>query len=75
MSLVDFAQFGGVIFLGAVLAFIVREFLRYLRRQEDNFTNIIRNHLTESNRVLKDLEKTQIKLVKVLEEFLRFFKK
>lgn len=63
MELLDFAQFGVAIFSMGVLAFVVRlqsqkdkELIDHIRKQEENFVEIIKNHLAHNTNALNDLK-------------------
>jgi len=75
-SLYDIAQFGVAIFAVGVLAyvitFVVKRFLDFQRKQEDNFNEIIRNHLQHDTEAKNRLQQSQIELTKMIEQLIRF---
>ncbi|XOB41806.1 MAG: hypothetical protein ACKKMS_00180 [Candidatus Nealsonbacteria bacterium] len=79
MNLFELAQFGVAIFavgcLAYVITFVVKKFLDFLKRQEDNFTDIIKNHISDDTEAKKQLEKSHVGLTKVIEQLLRFLER
>ena len=63
MNPLDFAQFGVAIFSMAVLGFVIREFLKFAKNQENNFVGVIKNHLRHSTKATNKLEKTVKELI------------
>lgn len=75
MSLVDLAQFGAVIFIAGVLYFVIKEFLKFMRKQEDNFTEIIKNHLHDDTEAKNKLEQSHLKLAMMIEHLIKWLAK
>lgn len=86
MNLIDFAQFGAAIVAIIALVIITKEFLKhsqnrdnnftkFLERQEDNFTDIIKNHLHTDTEAKGKLEKSNLTLVEVLRQLMRFLER
>ena len=75
MNLIDFAQLGVAGVSLIIILFIVREFLKFLKRQEDNFNEIIKNHLHSDVEAKNRLEKSHLKLALTIEKLLKWLKK
>jgi len=79
MNLYDLAQFGVAIFsvgcLAYVITYVVNKFLSFQKRQEDNFNEIIKNHLNHDMEAKNKLEQSNIGLTKVIEQLTRFLEK
>jgi hypothetical protein len=55
MNLTDFIQLGIGGILAVIIWLIVQRFLRFVELQENNFTNIITNHLEEQKKAYQEL--------------------
>ena len=75
MPLIEFAQFGAVIFIAAVLAFAIKWFLGFAKRQEDNFIEVITNHLKHDTEAKNKLEQSNVAMTKVLEQLIRWLER
>lgn len=79
MDLFQLAQFGIAIFsvgcLAYVITFVVRKFLDFQTRQEDNFTAIIKNHISDDTKAKNRLEQSNVALTKAVEQLIRFLEK
>ena len=79
MNLFDLANYGVAIFaigcLAYVITFVVKRFLDFQRRQEDNFSEIIKNHLHSDMEAKNKLEQSNIGLIKMIEQLIRFLEK
>ena len=79
MDLFNLAQFGVAIFsvgcLAYVITFVVKRFLDFQKRQEDNFNDIITNHLHSDMEAKNKLEQSQIGLTNMIEQMIRFLEK
>lgn len=79
MDLYNLAQFGVAIFavgaLAYVITFVVKRFLDFLTRQENNFTEIIKNHLHSDTDAKNKLEQSNSALTKAVEQLIRFLEK
>ena len=79
MNLYDLAQFGVAIFsvgvLGYVITFVVTKFLDFQRKQEDNFSEIIKNHMHNDMESKNKLEQSQVGLTRAVEQLIRFLEK
>jgi len=79
MALNDLAQFGVAIFavgcLAYVITFVVKRFLDFQRRQEDNFNEIIKNHIHTDTEAKNKLEQSQLGLTKMIEQLIRFLER
>lgn len=79
MTIIDYAQFGVAIFSVAALAyvvtFIVKRFLDFLKAQEISFTEIITNHLAESNKILSENTQSAIKLKNAIYNLMKWLNK
>ena len=76
MELIEMAQFGVAIFsvgvLAYVITFVVNKFLEFQRKQEDNFNEIIKNHLDTDTQAKNKLEQSNIALIKSIEYLTKF---
>ena len=79
MDLYNLAQFGVAIFavgaLAYVITFTVKRFLDFLTRQEDNFTAIIKNHISDDTKAKNKLEQSNTALTTAVEQLIRFLEK
>ena len=75
MNLVDFVQLGVGGIAIAALIIVVKEFLKFLKKQEDNFTDVIKNHLHTDVEAKNKLEQAQVRLADMIEQLLRFLEK
>lgn len=74
MNLLDYSQFGVAIFAIAALAFCIKEFLKFMMKQEESFKNTIDNHLTNATMVANEQLKSAQSLNKAVEELLVFLR-
>ncbi len=74
MALIEFAQFGAIIFMAAILFFVIREFLKFMRFQEKNFNKLVNNHLKSDTKAKNKMEKSFNSLANTIEELLRWLK-
>lgn len=72
MNLTDFIQLGigGVAIVALVI--IVKEFLKFVKHQEDNFTEVIKNHLHDDTESRNKLEKSHLRLAIMIEQLIKF---
>ena len=70
MDLTSFTQIGVAI----ALVIVVKMFLEFLKRQDDNFTEVIKNHLAHSNKTNDELKNSNLQLKNVIEKLLDFLK-
>ena len=75
MALAEFAQFGATIFISAVLYLVVKEFLRFVTKQDENMNLLIKNHLSHDIESRHHLEKSHQKLAFTIEALLKFLEK
>lgn len=79
MELFELSQFGVAIFavgaLAYVITFVVKRFLDFLQKQEDNFTEIIKNHISDDTKAKNKLEQANIGLTNAVEQLIRFLEK
>jgi len=75
MSLLDYAQFGVAIFSIACLGYIVKLFIGFIKKQEDNFNEVIKNHIKHSTNAETNLEKSNTKMTAVLEQLIRYLER
>lgn len=79
MDLYNLAQFGIGIFsvgcLAYVITFVVKRFLDFQKRQEDNFTDIIKNHISDNTEATNRLNQSNILLTKAVEQLIRFLER
>ena len=75
MNLLDYAQFGVAIFAIACLGFVIKQFISFLKKQEDNFTEIIKNHLKHSTEAEKEVATSNIEMTTVIKQLIRFLER
>lgn len=79
MVIFELAQFGVAIFAVGCLAYVVvvvvNKFLGFLKIQEGNFNEIIKNHLKHDTEAKNKLEQSNIGLTKGIEQLTRFLEK
>lgn len=75
MDLFDISQFGIAIFTVGVMGYMIKKFLCFMKRQEENFNRIITNHLTDSAKANKELEQSHLQLSMTIKELLSFLKR
>ena len=84
--LLDFAQYGPITFLGAVIAFIVYLFLRnqkgrdkqfidFIAKQEESFKAVITNHIQHDIDSRDKFKDSHIKLTITIEELLKWLRR
>ena len=71
MDITNITQIG----VAVALVIVVKEFLKFLKRQDDNFLEIIKNHLKHSDETQQELKESNIQLKNVIERLLDFLKK
>ena len=74
MALLELAQFGATIFMAGVLYFVVKEFLAFMKIQEKNFNNLVKNHLHSDTKAKNKMEKSFEKLAFTIDELLKWLK-
>ena len=86
MSLLDLAQYGGMVLMAGILYKVVRsflcaqkkrdeQFLGFITKQEDNFNDIVKNHLHADTEAKKELEKSHLRLAMMIENLLKWLEK
>ena len=74
-NLIDFIQLGGMGVSVIVILLIVKEFLKFSRNQENNFTEVIKNHLSHDAELhIKEIE-AKDKLKEAIMELTLYIKK
>lgn len=54
--LLDLAKFGVAIFAIGAICYVVHYFLKFVKTQEDNFTDLVKNHLNHNNEIMGELK-------------------
>ena len=76
MDYIELAKIGGPTIVSIiVLLLVVREFLKFVKHQEDNFSEIIKNHLHSDTEAKNKLEQSNTGLTKMIEQLIRFLEK
>jgi len=52
----ELAQFGVAIFSMGVLGYVINLFMKFMQKQEDSFTELVKNHLDHNTATLNDLK-------------------
>jgi len=58
-----------------VLILTISLFLSFLRRQENNFSEIIKNHIHHETEAMNKLEQSNIKMTAVLEQLIQWLQR
>jgi len=74
INLIDFIQLGVAGIAVVAMVIIVKEFLKFARRQEDNFSELIKNHLAHDIESRNQLEKSHDKLATMIELLIQWLK-
>jgi len=74
MQLLDYAQFGVAIFAIGSLVFCIKEFLKFMTKQESSFKNTIDNHLHEARDVQGEQLKVNQNLNRTVGELITFLR-
>ena len=75
MEINDFVNLGiGGVAIGAIVC-IVKEFLKHLRHETDEFSVVIRNHMHDDMISRTNAEKTQIRFTSVIEQLIKVLEK
>lgn len=79
MELFELANYGVAVFaigcLAYVITFVVKRFLDFQQRQEDNFSTIIKNHISDDTKAKNRLEQSHVGLTKAIEQLIRFLER
>lgn len=75
LDLFDISQFGIAIFTVGVLAYVIKKFLCFMKHQEENFNDIVRNHLNSDMEAKHKLQLSNQELASVIRELLSFLKR
>ena len=71
----SFLEYGVAIFAIAGMIYLVKKFLCFAKRQEENCNLLIKNHMHESAEANKKLEQSHLQLSMTIRELLSFLKK
>lgn len=74
MALLEFANFGAIIFMAAVLFFVIKEFLKFMKIQEGNFNDLVKNHLDSDTKAKNRMDRSFDKLAHTIDELLKWLK-
>ena len=75
MDLFNLSQFGVAIFTVGAMTYMIKKFLCFMKHQEDNFNEIVKNHLHESAEANNELKHSHQELSMVIKELLSFLKR
>ena len=67
MNLIKFLDYGVAALAIAALVVITSRFISFIKKQEDNFSKIIQNHLHDEAEVLSNLRESNIKMGSALD--------
>ena len=70
MDLVRYLDYGVAALAIAALVVVTSWFISFIKKQEDNFSKIIQNHLHDEAEILTDLKESNIKMIAVLENLI-----
>ena len=70
MDLTEYLDYGVAALAIAALVIVTSWFISFIKKQEDNFSKIIQNHLHDEAEVLTDLKESNIKMIAVLENLI-----
>lgn len=74
INLIDYIQLGVAGVAVVAMVMIVKEFLKFARKQEDNFSEMIRNHLVHDIESKNKLEKSHDRLATMIELLIDWLK-
>jgi len=74
MNLVELAQFGPSIFAIACTYLIAKMFINFIKVQEKNYTDLVKNHLKSETKAKIKMEKSFNRLANTIEELLKWLK-
>jgi len=72
MSLIDYAQFGVAIVAIAAIVMIVKAFLKSIKEKDEQFTDVIKNHLQHDIESRSQLEKSHQRLADMIEQLIHW---
>lgn len=72
MTLVEFTQFGVGIFAIAAIIILVKEFMKFIAKQQADFKEVIANHIQHSTNAMVRMEKSQDKLNQTITQLLQW---
>jgi len=70
MDLTEYLDYGVAALAIAALVVVTSWFISFIKKQEDNFSKIIQNHLHDEAEILTDLKESNIKMIAVLENLI-----
>lgn len=75
INLIDYVQLGvaGVAIVAIVI--IVKEFLAFVKKQEDNFSELVKNHLEHNTESNNRLERSHDKLATMIDLLIKWLEK
>lgn len=75
LTILDIIQLGTTGIAIIVIFLVIQKFLEFLKIQENNFSEVIKNHLKHSTDAQNKLERTNDKLTVMIEALLRYLRK
>lgn len=72
INLIDYIQLGVAGIAVVAIVIIVKEFLSFVKKQEDNFSELIKNHLHNDIESRNQLEKSHQRLADMIEQLIRW---
>ena len=75
MTLIEFTQFGVGIFAIAAIIILVKEFMKFVAKQQADFKEIITNHIQHSTNSMTRMEKSSDKLNQTITQLLQWLTK
>lgn len=74
INLIDYIQLGVAGIAVVAIVIIIKEFLKFARKQEDNFSELIKNHLSHDIESKNKLEKSHDRLATMIELLIDWLK-
>ena len=72
INLIDYIQLGVAGIAVVAIVIIVKEFLKFVKKQEDNFSDLIKNHLGHDIESRHKLEKSHDRLATMIEMLIKW---
>jgi hypothetical protein len=74
-ELLNYAQFGvGIVAIAAIVT-IVKAFLKSIKEKDEQFTEVVKNHLQHDIESRNQLEKSHQRLADMIEQLLRWLER
>ena len=75
MNLIDLSELGIAFFAIGAMIYLVKKFLCAMKRSEENFSEVVKNHIHENSEASHKLEQSNLQLSMTIKELLSFLKR